>query len=129
MIKQSKYPPASMLCDEFVAVGFDSEGNILSVNFEHSSDGIVMRGTTIDVTTQELERDYEMFVWCGAMTIKSRVMEYLQSNKKAPVSEIAKELEIKESQVISAVRNLQYYDDQSVRFFTVHKKTKYAELL
>lgn len=58
----SKYPPVNgNICDKFVAITSSLE----PVQFEWIDElnSFMLKGTSIDVSYSELERDYEVFIW------------------------------------------------------------------
>lgn len=58
----SKYPPVNgNICDKFVAIN----SNLEPVQFEWVDElnTFILKGTLIDVSYSELERDYEVFIW------------------------------------------------------------------
>ncbi|UTQ79837.1 hypothetical protein vBVnaSL3_19 [Vibrio phage vB_VnaS-L3] len=59
---KSKYPPVNgNICEKFVAINSQLE----PVQFEWADElnAFMLKGTSIDVSYSELERDYEVFIW------------------------------------------------------------------
>lgn len=60
----SKYPPVNgNICDKFVAL----TSHLEPVQFEWIDElnAFMLKGTSIDVSYSELERDYDIFIWDG----------------------------------------------------------------
>lgn len=59
---KSKYPPVNgNICEKFVAIN----SNLIPVQFNWIDElnTFMLKGTSIDVSYSELERDYEVFIW------------------------------------------------------------------
>ena len=58
----SKYPPVNgNICDKFVAINSNLEP--VQFNWIDELNTFMLKGTSIDVSHSELERDYVLFIW------------------------------------------------------------------